>query len=53
MGGVIKFLKHNVQQHTQVNPQNLLNGRHATAGLIRKWFKKASLVNKNVYLLSI
>ena len=49
-GEMIRFLKHIVLKPTQVNIPNLLNGWQATAGFIGKWSKKASLVNKNVYL---
>ena len=52
-GEIIKFLKHIVQKHTQVKPQNFLNDWQAIAGFIGKQFKKTSLVNKKVHLLQI
>ena len=50
MGEMIRFLKDIVQKPTQVTIPNLLNGWQAIAGFIVKWSKKASLVNKNIYL---
>ena len=39
------------KKYTQMNLQNLFNDWKATANFIRKWFKKASPVNENTYLL--
>ena len=49
-GEIIRFSKGLAQKPTQVNVPNLLNNWQATIGFIRKWFKKVSLVNKNVHL---